>query len=800
MSLNKYIIPLFLGMTTSLSAQEVNYESVFGKSLTEEVVPIDFFINQRKVGIINAKLKGDQLIAIDRESLLNLTYSTLSIEINQKLKKLTHQWIKLSETNLKLNYHPDKMAVVAKITAYDLAPKEHLFQENEQLRKKAIAPSDFGGAFTLRAEQFWASERLGGDFFVGSSDNFINFHEFVLENQTSYQTNAEKRWYRGDTRLVKDFQDSMIRSQLGDVNYQVIGFQTLRPIGGVGISRNFSLNPYRAAYPEIEKEFVIETKSKVTYYVNGRMVKSEYLAPGKYSIRDIPLVNGINSVVVEIEDDLGRKEVLTFQQSTSINLLSKNESKFDLSVGYPFEDVNGKREYEKKDLLVSSFYQYGLNDTLTTAGYVQNFQKFTLLGSEAIFATHIGNFGLGVARGENDIHSGDVYSFNYNLSLIRPRWFAAHNLNLRHEFRNKEFVQTWDSVPGRIKSLTSLYYSLPLMDSLTLGLGANYGKKNKNALNDRYGFEGSLTANFFKDINTTFYFSTSKDEMNQRNDMTYLMVYISLPDKNQYITGYADLKNNTQRITHTKDNLNQLNTFKSNVSLENNDSGQLGDVDVAYNANLADLGIHATGLNAKNSKNAGRFSARMHSSLVFAKNDESFAWSFSRPVQTSFAIFTPDENLKDQKISVKSTSPYSEGLSDFRGQTVFVNLLPYQYREVNLDPSYLAIGRTLEQENFVLIPSYKSAHLINIRSDGKIILDGVLKINKNPAALTSGKIVDSEGNENLFFTNREGRFFIEGLKAGSYQLEVFDGPTSKLTIPEQAEGIYQIGILEVQDD
>src|SRR5690606_31818142 len=146
----------------------------------------------------------------------------------------------------------------------------------------AVYPAPVGGAVTFRGEKFWADDKIGGNYLLGGFDSFLNVNGYVLENQTVYQSNLEHKWFRGDTRLVKDFNDKMIRTQLGDVNYQTVGFQTLRPIGGFSFSRNFTLNPYRTPYPKFNRDFIVKTRSRVTYFVNGNLIKSEYLSPGRY--------------------------------------------------------------------------------------------------------------------------------------------------------------------------------------------------------------------------------------------------------------------------------------------------------------------------------------------------------------------------------------------------------------------------------------------------------------------------------------------------------------------------------------
>lgn len=778
--------------------EEELHEKVFGKKRNSVTTTIDFFAGGIALGSVRVKLQGETLLEIEKLSLLSVLRDKLSHEELIRLSSIEKEWLSPEEINLGIRFSPEILGVVSTIPLNKLSPEERVLKEISENKNRAITPAPIGGAISMRGEQFWADERLGGGYFLGGFDSFLNAGGLVLENQTTYQSNLQNRWFRGDTRLVKDFHESMIRTQVGDVNYQTIGFQTLRPIGGINIGRNFLLNPYRTPYPKFNRDFVVKTRSKVTYFVNGNLIKSEFLAPGRYSVRDVPLVNGINNIVVEIEDDLGRKEVLNFLQTTSINLLNEGESKFDLSIGYPFQDIDQKREYNKESLLTSGFFQYGFNSLFTAAAYGQNFEEFNLGGLETIFATGIGNFSLGGAWGGDELNKGTVIGLGYNLSIVRPQWFSAHNLNIRHEVRQDDFIQTWGGTPQRLKNLTSVHYSLPIFSLLTLGVGGNYGEKNERGEVDKYGYDASLSVRLLSNVNATVYAARNRDEFGETNDMAYLLVNIAFPEKNQYLTAYADTSNQTRRLTYTKDNLNKLNTFKGQASIENNKTANVGDADLLFNGKLADLGIHATGFQYENGDpTVGRYSARVHSSLVFAGSSEGWSWALSRPVQTSFALLAPNEHMENQKFSVKSTSPFSEGISDFMGKTVFVNLLPYQYREIQLDPSALDIGHSLGQENYVLFPTYRSAHLIFVGAPGKVTVRGRLSSAEGNEGLRSGEIVAQNGERSLFFTNRKGQFLLENLVPGTYTLKTDDERQAEFIIPPKAKGLFDLGQLEI---
>lgn len=799
-SISSFILLFFVIGATSSFAQTIIeedlHEKVFGKKRQIEIVDIDFYSENISLGAIKVKLRGDKLVSIEKASLVKVLQDKLEPSEVQKISSLPDAWVISESLGFDVRYSPEVLGLVASIPLEKLSPQERLLREIAENRSRAIYPAPVSGAVTGRAEQFWADDRLGGNYFLGHADSFVNVKGVVLENQTVYQSNLDNRWFRGDTRVVKDFNDSMIRTQAGDINYQTIGFQTLRPVGGVSIARNFFLNPYRTPYPKLNRDFVVKTRSKVTYFVNGNLIKSEFLAPGRYAVRDVPLVNGINNIIVEIEDDLGRKEVINFQQTTSINLLNNGESKFDLSVGYPFQDINQKRQYEETNVLTSGFFQYGFTSNFTAATYGQHFDSFKLGGVETILATGIGNFSLGGAYGGDKTYQGSVYALGYNLAIVRNEWFSAHNLNIRHEVRESDFVQTWNSAPQRIKNLSAINYSLPLFKMLTVGVGANYGEKNKYGEVDRYGYDASLTVRLFQNINATIYAARTRDEFRNTNDLAYMLVNIAFPEKAQYVTAYADTTNQTRRVTYVKDNLNRLNSFKGQATIETNKMSDVGDADLLFNAKLADIGVHATGFNYENGGSAGRYSARMNSSFVFAGSDEGWSWAVSRPVQTSFALLAPNKHLESQKFGVKSTSPYSEGLSDFMGKTVFVNLLPYQYREIQLDPSQVDIGYSLGQENYVLFPTYRSGHLIFVGAPGSVTVRGTLVSETGAEGLRTGEI-KGNGVSALFFTNRKGQFLIENLMPGEYTLTTDDGRKLEFKIPEKTRGLFEIGDLEI---
>lgn len=776
------------------------HDKIFKTKMKEVQTSLDLMNGKEKWGEVNVKLIGENLVSLERKSLIGSIKNRVSNALLLKVLTIEDEWMSGEKLPFEVKYDPSLLVLNANIALENLSATERSLQEMTYNKENSLMPAPLSGAFTFRNQQIYSDKEIGDDYFVSQMEGFVNFYSFVLEGQGAYQSNIDNKWTRGDVRLVKDFPDMMIRSQLGDLNYETISYQTHIPIRGLSIAKNFSLNPYRTPYPQVEESFTLETRSKVDYFVNGNLVKSEVLPPGNYSIRDIPLQNGINTIVLEIEDAFGQKRVETLRQSTSINLLNSGEAKFNVSLGNRFENTQEKRIYDEENVVSSSFLQYGLTKSLTMATHYQNDRKFKLYGVESVIATSLGSFEIGFSRGENQDYGGNVYGIGYNLAILGNNWFSAHHLNIKAEKRENNFVQTYDSNPSFIKNLYSLNYSLPLFSSLTLSMGGHFGEKDDEGVANRYGYDASLGVRLFSNLTATLYAARNRDEFNNVNEIAYLFLNITFPEKDQYINAFAETTSQTKRITHVKDNLNRLNTFKARTVIEDNEDYQRGDVDLMYNSTLADLGVRFNGLKYKDGDISGVQTAlKLDSSFVFASNDETTSFAISRPVQTSFALLKPNEYLEGQDFKVKSTSPFSEGMSDFMGKTVFVNLLPYQFRKLQLDPSELDIGYSLGQENFILYPTYKSGHLISVGAPGKVALRGSLSFEGVPQALVTATLV-GEKQKLLFFTNRTGEFLVENILPGTYKLLVDGKLSGEIYIPEDKKGLYQIGKVELSDE
>lgn len=774
--------------------------STWGQSLSpityRAALPV--YDKNKLIGEALVELEGEELNWIDRNSLVNALQNYLQDEIIQKLRsspdRLTPELLPFP-----LKFNPEELKLEASIKLHQRQRRStDLGMDLEDERRSAIQPAPFGGAINFRLEKSWGDERLGGNSFTGQFSSFINLHSLVLENQTYYQDNIENRWYRGDTRLVKDFQENDIRVQAGDIYPQIQGFMSPHPLGGINIQRNFSLNPYRLPYPTGHQNFTLKSRSFVKYFVNSVLIKSEYLQAGNYSAKDIPLNNGLNTVMIEATDELGQKQVFVFKSSSDINLLNEGESRFDLSYGLPFFERDYKREYTDEDGKVfSGFYQYGISSIFSSSVYLQNQSNFNLYGSEFINATPIGNLSFGYGRSSLDKREGNAASLGYQLITQGRKWFHSQTLALRFESRSRGFITSLLDTQSPVKNNYSANYTVPISNLLTFSVGGNYGEVRGENLADRYGHDVNLSFRISNHHNIAFYVSRNRDEFKKWNDLAYVYLTLSIPESNHYVSALYDQKLKSTRVNVLRDNQNKLHTLRSQGIAEYSEEKKNGELDLVYPTQMADFGGRIIGNSTNSDDTATKASLNLNSSLVFAYQDQEFGMGISRPIYGSLVIFKPEERLSDQKIALKSSSPYTESQTGLLNEIVFSNLIPYQYRDVQLDPTYLDHGRTLAKERFVLLPTYRSVHLVKLNEKGAVILTGrLVNPDGSPIALQVGRI-----GKIIFFTNRNGEFFVEGIEQGQYKLRL-EGREDEATfnISKDDRGMVDLGELQIKEN
>jgi outer membrane usher protein len=209
--------------------------------------------------------------------------------------------------------------------------------------------------------------------FTGNFDGAVNAKGVVLEGMANYQQYIDHPFQRKDVRLVYDRPEQALRFSAGDIQYLTLGYQSSVRMGGVSISKDYSLQPYILTYPIGEHEFYLTDPAEAEIWVDEVMVSKMVLEPGTHDIRGFPFSMGNNHVKIVLKDFAGRTDTIAFSFQYNTTLLTKGYSRFSFNAGFPSPIVDERYRYNQDQPCLSLAYQRGISDKLTLDLYSQAF-------------------------------------------------------------------------------------------------------------------------------------------------------------------------------------------------------------------------------------------------------------------------------------------------------------------------------------------------------------------------------------------------------------------------------------------
>ena len=797
-----FSVGIILGSNSKTFAQSQSsdelFKKVFGKSSEAgKRQLIDATLGDFFIGEVNVVLSGEKIQQVSGSDLTRI----LSDKIREEKLvdyKIPEGDVSPEQLPFRITYHPSELRFSIQIPPGDLRPNDANVYDDlmPYYSRKATEPAPFSLGVNYKLEQSWNKKTNQEDAFTAQTDAFMNIKKVSFENQMNYQTTRKKHWARQQSRATYDRPNRMQRFEAGDVNYPIIGYQQAYALGGVSFYKDFSLNPYRLVTPTSSLEYQVDTRSLVKTYVNNILLKTEYMNAGRYSVRDIPLNNGINKIVIELVDEFGATKVFTFNESGSLDLLAEGVSRYSLASGLLSYDDDGDRQYEDKDgTFVTGFYQHGLAKSWTLSAYAQGSKKYTLLGTNHIFSTRFGNWSFDVAGTKNDLNNGYVTQATYQLNLFGAYWYDSHTLTTKIEYRSPWFNEGGENFKNRFDTTLTASYSVPLFERFNVALGGSY-QNPTIAENPRIAYNGSLTTKIFDSSSFTVYAGKSRDEFKTWSDQVYFFFNMTFGGSSTFASAFYEKETQTKRLTVIRDTGKKYNDLKASASVDDNILSKNGYLDLQYNTVLADLGVREDVVKNNGDSVGSKTSVRLLSSFAFVHNGDDAGFSIGRPISNSFVIFKPNKDWKGQKFAVQTSSGVNDASTGLFGESLVSGLTPYQYRRLQLDPSNLEPGYILGQESFVVYPTKNSGHLFIIGKSGLVVLRGsILDKSKKPVGLKVGFWTSNTGKSTPFFTDREGEFFIEGIEATSGTIQIDDEKYSpaQLDLSKEKQGIVDIG-------
>ncbi|XGW00300.1 MAG: fimbria/pilus outer membrane usher protein [Leptolyngbya sp. BL-A-14] len=673
--------------------------------------------------------------------------------------------------------------------------------------KEALPPSPVSGYLNLRGGQdfVWSgrSTQLGRQPLQLDFEGAINIKGWVLEGFANFSENGQPAWRRGDLRLVRDDPAKAIRYLVGDLAIPVTGYQTSRPMFGMTVARNFSLQPYLVTRPISEFQFFLAQPSRVEVYSNGQQVQTLQLPAGPQDIRNLPLATGFNNVQLIITDPVGRVQRLDFSTSVADSLLAPGFQQFAYSLGFPTAVERNGYAYDWGKPVLTLSHRWGVNETLTLGGYFQGSLQQQLAGIEGVWATPLGNVGWDAAVSHAN-QAGNDYAMRLRYDYVQS---GAGNpqqrrFGLAAEYRGAQFTTLSALEPHNSTSWDlSAYYSQKLFWGMNGRLNVRYqvGRDTSSA----YQVSIGLSKAFANGLGVNLTLSQTLNVTGQDETRAFVNLSWLLPGQRQSLQASTDVRNTQRPVSNLTWNYSSPQTVEGiNASVGFSSDGDTYGFkgDLAYTGYRANVELVQDGLFARtqNGESVNATRLTFGTAIVFAGGR--FGWS--RPVMGSFAIVTRNPALKGRTVGITPGSGNYVARADALGPAVVLNLQPYRVSTLQLEAPELPLGYDLGRDRYYLLPTYKSGTLIQVGSDPTVFVRGtLLNPNGQPIALQAGEVRSLSNaawpSVNLF-TNRVGRFALSGLQPGRYELRLY--ANSKAVIPFELPagktGVVDLGQLQ----
>ena len=327
-----------------------------------------------------------------KSTLINELEGTLMPEILQQIDMhyRDRKWIDKTELDaMGFKVNLDMVDLVVDVTvpaSYRKIKTQQLGGNVVQSKTIDVRPSKRSASITPYWSRTWHD--LISVTNIVDLDAAVNFDGWVLESDSSYDLISSKH-KRKTTRLVRDFPAQVTRVSAGDVEYKTVGLMGRMPMGGMSISREFSLSPNLLTTPISHQRIFVENDSIIRIFVNNIPRQSFSLRAGYYDLQDFPLIDGLNFVKIEITDIFGQVTTHEYIGFDNKKILVPGITDYSLAAGFErLTDEVISTKYDLTEPGYSGYVRHGVHKNITLGVLSEGSDDFLSAGGY-VAATHV---------------------------------------------------------------------------------------------------------------------------------------------------------------------------------------------------------------------------------------------------------------------------------------------------------------------------------------------------------------------------------------------------------------------------
>ena len=771
-----------------LSAQEVRANQVnvpdLNPSIHQELF-LDVILNQSDPNVLGRFLQQDNQLFIFKDTLQQLKLN-LPTDINASsaeyylLEDIPFIEYNYDSLNQKIYFNVDVRALnqISHYTAYTVIEPAKL--DPAQDRPGILLNYDFYSQysedyFSLNGTNEFRLFGLGEGGILSVSSNYSYTHT----NQ-----NSELSALVLDTYWQRDFPEKMFTIRIGDVQSKSLAWSRSTRLGGVSLSKDFSLQPYQITTPLESFKGEVSLPSTVDLFINGLKQTTQQVVPGQFEIETIPIITGTGQAQVIVTDINGQQRILNFSLYGTNQLLKDQLSDWSFSLGQT-RLAYGEQSFKYDDHLVgNASYRYGLTKNLTIESHIEFAPDLYLMGGGIIQRLGDRAGMLNAAYSFSNYHhfSGTIYQLGYN-------WTSRY---LNFFYNTTRQSDDYYDISGLSSS-----NSPKRSDQVFLGFNNKLGQFGTSYIYQEYSPASSnefITFNWSYSFPNNYYLNLSANhDLTQEDTRYYLSLNIPLEKKRTVNLSYQ------QDQEQEKLSLNARQAISRDVGgwgwqLQADTARDTQNIQ-AQIAQMHDYGEWNIGFQEVKSKNISSWIANSALSGSVLMMNQSFF-----PMQRSFDSFALISTSQISDIPVKLENRYV-GKTNKNGELVVTSLNPYQNNRITIDPLELPPDYHIETTVKNAVPRYASGVFLEFPISQILAIQAVIKqadgnFIKAGTNVWATEDFDLEDTGPLTIVAHDGMIYIENPKANKFYLKQNDQICSfEIKDLSDQKGIIDLGEL-----
>jgi len=591
------------------------------------------------------------------------------------------------------------------------------------------------------------------------------------------RTTTDDTFVRLMTNITVDEPGRQRRYMAGDITTPI------GVLGGLSVSKNFTLTPFFVTSPTLTLQGVAETPSDVFVYVDDRLIDTEHLPAGEFAFTNIRDASNRGESRIVIKDAFGRETEIVRPYYISTTFLKKGLQEYSLDLGFRREAI-GTEDFNYGSMAFTGSYGLGVTDNLTARARLDVENEIVSLMTDAGFT--LGRFGVldtqAAGRyGRSRTGYSALFSYSYGSKGIGGGFSAS--------YFSRDFATIGVESPAlvdnpRVNASVNLTYNHVLLGSIS----GSFSIIDKWSGTDTR--EAALHYSRRLIHNATLFARASRTWSDTTSDFAFVGINYSLGHEISGGLSYSAQDSHSTESAYITRNAPAGEGVGLRAFVDRTDGGSgaasLGGGGAGtYRGRY---GVYTFDYRRTSGVNSYTLTASGGVALINS------AIYFSRPINDSYALVRVGGL---QGVKVRASNQVS-GTTNKKGELFVTGLTSYYDNPVSIDSADIPVNYELrEVRKYISMPfrggaivDFKARKLQAFMGSFFIVQNGV----KKPAEYW-GFSLEAGDMKVRVVVGRGGEFYLENIPSGTWPARLFQKGREcrfKMTIPESDDMMVEM--------